>query len=374
MNFEKRTVFCEGGTALRARSFIALLVFLAFAALLSGCSNTETTTAEATTEQRTTDELGLGQYGLTGAINEEVSFGIADFIIHGTLSIPDRSREKYPAVLLVGGSGPTDRDETIGANKIFKDLAQQLVDAGIAVLRYDKRTLTYVDKFSTEPENYKKMTVYDEVVDDAVYAIQYLRNDPHIDDERIFVVGHSFGGYLAPEIAREADSGVAGIIMLAANYSSILDLMPDQFEYLASLDNVVSPQEQSAIDTAKAARDYVMSEDFDENSDYRMSLQVYPPYWLSLKSYDPIAAINGLSDSVKIMIAQGGRDYQVPVSDFEAWKEKLGSRAEYHFYKNLHHLFMEGASTTEKSVPDDYMIPGVLDGKLVDDVISFIKN
>ncbi len=347
-----------------------VLIVLVFA--LYGCSGTETTTTETTTEQRTTDASGLGQYGLVGAINEEVSFGLADFTIHGTLSIPDKSREKYPAVVLVGGSGPTDRDETIGANKFFKELAQQLVDAGIIVLRYDKRTLTHVDAFSSNPDNYKNMTIYDEVVDDAVYAVNYLLNDPHVDKERIFVIGHSFGGYLAPEIANNAGSSkLAGIVMLAANYTSILDLMVEQFEYISAVDGVVTPQEQTAIDRVRAARDYIQSPDYGESSDYSQSLQIYPPYWLSLNNYDPVKVIGGLGGDVKIMIAQGGRDYQVPARDFEAWKSSIGERAEYRYYEDLNHLFISG---TGASVPAEYLVPGNIFEKLVDDIISFIKN
>lgn len=67
-----------------------------------------------------------------------------------------------------------DRDETIGPNKMFKDIAQALIKSGIAVLRYDKRTLTHVDLYAEFPEFYKEMTIYHEIVDDAVFAVEYL--------------------------------------------------------------------------------------------------------------------------------------------------------------------------------------------------------
>src|SRR5262249_18016279 len=69
----------------------------------------------------------------------DVSIGSAPFVLGGTLTIPV-SLDRSPGVVLVHGSGPQDRDETVGANKVFQDLAEGLASHGIEVLRYDKRT------------------------------------------------------------------------------------------------------------------------------------------------------------------------------------------------------------------------------------------
>lgn len=353
------------------RIWMVLVVLCMLAFGVSGC--TEDTVPETTgIVQRTTAESELGQYGLSGAKNEEVSFGSPEFTIHGTLSVPDKDKKKYPVVILVGGSGPVDRDETIGANKIFRDISQNLVKAGIAVLRYDKRTLTHVDKLSEEPDYYKKLTIYHEVVDDAIYAVDLLSADDRIDSSKIFVLGHSLGGNLAPEIASIAGDGkIAGIIMMAANVTPIWDLLVDQCKYICELDGEIDDLEKRQIELYIDARNYINSPSFNSQSDYRRALQVYPPYWLSLKNYDAIDTAKKLSTKIKIMIAQGGRDYQVPVSDYEQWKKALEDRAEFFLYDGLNHLFIEGEGP---STPAEYMVEGSVSKDFLDDLINFILS
>ena len=114
----------------------------------------------------------------------------------GTLTLP-AGNGPFPAVLLVAGSGPMDRDETIGPNKPFRDLARGFAAAGIASLRYDKRTLAYGAQMANKP-----ITVDDEVTDDAVTALRLLGQQPQIDPHRLFVLGHSLGGLMVPRIAQ----------------------------------------------------------------------------------------------------------------------------------------------------------------------------
>lgn len=342
------------------------------AILLMSCGNKVRTDSTSENVQRTTTESDLGMYGLSGAKNEEVSFGLAEFTIHGTLSVPDKGKKKYPAVILVGGSGPVDRDETIGANKIFKDIAQNLVKAGIAVLRYDKRTYTYVDKYSEQPDFFKNLTIYHEIVDDAVFAVNYLLTDSRIDSSKIYILGHSLGGNLAPEIANLAGEGkVAGIILVAANITPIWDLLVDQSKYIFLLDGLIDELEKKQLQLYRDARDYIKSSSFGMDSDYRKTLHVYPAYWLSLKKYNAIETAKNLHRKVKIMVAHGGRDYQVGVADFNKWKSALEDRAEFYLYENLNHLFIEGSG---KSSPAEYLIEGSVSKDFLDDLILFITG
>ncbi len=102
----------------------------------------------------------------------DVTVGEGEWMLPGTLTIPNDG-ESFPGVVLVHGSGPNDRDETIGPNKIFQDLAWGLASQGVAVLRYDKRTLEYAKKLT--PDMVAEMTVKEEVIDDALLAIKVMR-------------------------------------------------------------------------------------------------------------------------------------------------------------------------------------------------------
>ena len=105
--------------------------------------------------------------------------------------------------MLVHGSGPQDRDETIGPNKPFRDLAEGLASQGIAVVRYEKRTYVYAKKLASV----KNLTVNEETVDDAAAAVTLLRKTPGIDPRRVFVLGHSLGGMI---LHRAGEVGSAG--------------------------------------------------------------------------------------------------------------------------------------------------------------------
>ncbi len=87
-------------------------------------------------------------YAVAGAYTErEVTVGSGEWALPGTLTMP-AGPGRFPAVVLVHGSGPNDRDETFGPNKTFKDLALGLASRGVAVLRYDKRTKVYGAKIA----------------------------------------------------------------------------------------------------------------------------------------------------------------------------------------------------------------------------------
>ena len=143
-------------------------------------------------------EYALPTYVKTDSFREkEVTIGTNEWALPGTLTTPV-GNGPFPAVVLVHGSGPNDRDETLGPNKPFKDLAGGLASKGVAVLRYEKRTKQHPSKLASIP----KFTVKDEVIDDALAAVDLLRKTEAIDAKRVFVLGHSLGGMLVPRIGR----------------------------------------------------------------------------------------------------------------------------------------------------------------------------
>ncbi len=146
-------------------------------------------------------------YAAPETFEEESVMVGASPALPGTLTLPKHA-QRVPAIVLVHGSGPNDRDETIGVLKPFKDLAWGLGRRGIAVLRYDKRTRVAPAGVRTEKE---------EVDDGAHAAVALLLARPEVDPTRIALLGHSQGGALAPRIAR-ADPAIRLILQGERDY------------------------------------------------------------------------------------------------------------------------------------------------------------
>ena len=252
-------------------------------------------------------------YAKAGAYREKaVVIGDA-WKLPGTLTLP-RGEGPFPCVVLVHGSGPHDGDETIGPNKPFRDLAWGLASQGVAVLRYEKRTLAHGPRFAA----LKGATMKDEVIDDALAAVALLRKDKDIDAKRIFVAGHSLGGYLAPKIAA-LDAKIAGVVILAGSTRPLEDLILEQFTYLYSLDDPTLAKHEAALADVKKKVARVKAPNLAEAPAADLPLGVPASYWVWMRDYDPAATAAKLSRPV--LVLQGERDYQVTMADLAGWKK-----------------------------------------------------
>jgi uncharacterized protein len=302
-------------------------------------------------------------------MEREVQIGKGEWVLPGTLSVPV-GEGPFVAVLLVHGSGPNDRDETIGPNKPFRDLAWGLASQGIVVLRYDKRTKVYPEKML---ELVSSITVKEEVIDDALDAVSLLRSIPEVDSQQIVVLGHSLGGYLLPRIGA-ADSGIAGLIVLAGLCRTFEDTILDQFSYIYSLSGTLSAEQQQQLDELKKQVALVKSPALSLSTPASdLPLGVSPAYWLDLRGYHPEEIARGLQQPMFILQAEG--DYQVTMEDFQMWKSALSGRSNVQFksYAGLSHLFMlfEGG---EKSTPAAYTVPGHVVEEVIKDIAEWVKQ
>jgi fermentation-respiration switch protein FrsA (DUF1100 family) len=296
---------------------------------------------------------------------EEVVVDSGRWKLPGTLALPSVDG-KCPAVILVHGSGPQDRDETIGPNKPFCDLAWGLASRGIAVLRYEKRTKAYSEELVSIKDS---VTVNEETIDDALAAVEVLRAMEPVDADRIFVLGHSLGGMLIPRIAVR-DPGIAGFVLMAAPSRPLEDAILEQVTYLYWLDDHLTQneQEQLAKITVQVAR---IKEPGLSTATPASDLPLGVPakYWLDLRAYDPVEAALDLRRPILIM--QGERDYQVTMEDFAKWLSASVARnnMKCKSYPALNHLFMEGEGL---SAPDEYQHPGHVAADAIRDISDWI--
>jgi dienelactone hydrolase len=295
-----------------------------------------------------------------------VTIGQGKWALPGTLSLP-LGNGPFAAVVLVHGSGPCDRDETIGPNKPFRDLAQGLASRGIAVLRYEKRTKQYPAECLAMGAQF---TVQDETIDDALAAIALLGKTPGIDPKRLFVLGHSLGGMVAPRIGKAAP-GIAGLIIMAAGNRGLEDAMADQMEYIASLQPNSSAEENKRMDSFKVEMAKVKALTTNDVNSSTSVLGAPPRYWLDLRGYVPAQAAQGLK--CPLLILQGGRDYQATSADLGIWQKTLKGQASVTFklYPSLNHFFISGEG---KCTPAEYEKPGHVAPEVVDDVAKWLMK
>lgn len=298
-------------------------------------------------------------------VEYEISFGVEEWKLPGTLTLP-KGKGPFPLVVLIHGSGPNDRDETIGPNKPFRDIAWGLASRGIAVLRYDKRSRIYSEKMR-KIEN--RITVKEEVIQDVIEAVKVVKARKEIDSSKIFLLGHSLGAMLLPRIARLSPD-IAGLILMAAAARPLEDLVFEQTRYIYSLDGDISKEEKRKLEELKKQVDMVKSPDLSPSTP-RESLPLGIPasYWLDLRGYDPVSVARTLDKP--ILILHGGRDYQVTIEDFSRWKEALGTseKVTLKLYPHLNHLFMKGEG---KSVPAEYLRKGHVEEEVIRDISDWI--
>jgi len=301
---------------------------------------------------------------------QEVTIGSGMLALPGTLSMPV-GKGPFPALVLVHGSGISDRDSSIGGAKPLRDIAVGLAAKGIAVLRYDKVTYEHTFKIATNP----KFTLKNETVDHAISAVALLKSNPMIASSDIYVAGHSQGGFAMPLIVA-ADSGgdIAGTILLAGPSSKYVDVLAVQLKEIISrmkgLGQDASPYEaqvamwSSIISTVNDPQYSV-----DHLPD---NFPMQPAYWwFEQRDYKPTDLAK--KQSGPMLVIQGENDYQVSLSEFNAWKTELKNRhdVEYKSYPNVTHLLnsYSGVSTGQ-----EYALPSNVSSNIIDDIATWIKK
>jgi pimeloyl-ACP methyl ester carboxylesterase len=280
-----------------------------------------------------------------GCRAEEVTFPSGDIALSGTLLVPQRAKGRLPAVVLISGSGPQDRNEdTPGKGGvhfgIFRDVAFAIAERGVAVLRYDDRGV------GASGGNYQSASLSDYAADVRA-AIAFLRNNPAIDPRRIGLVGHSEGAILALGLAA-GDSKPHAIALLAGTAQPFAEIVMAQ-----ALDQArkggLTEQQVAQI----AARESAFVEILRAHK--KWTPETVPPDFMSLlprKAWLEDMVALDMPPLVKrvrcpVGIFQGGKDDQVAPRSAAVLDSLLtvgGNRHHRVFlFPSLNHLFIESS-------------------------------
>ncbi|MGI6360979.1 MAG: alpha/beta hydrolase family protein [Bacillota bacterium] len=301
---------------------------------------------------------------------EEIIVGReGDFPLEGLLTMPAQRKSQLPAVVLVHGSGANDLNQTIYFNRPFKDIANYLAAHGIAGVRYNKRNFTYGEKMLGKARD---ITVKSETIEDAILASNLLRRHPAIDPHRIFLVGHSLGGMLAPRI--DASGGnFAGLIIMAGSPRNLWQILRDQNDnVMAKLADGFRKRRLAK----KLAKEAAIMQDFtamtDEEAQKRRVFNHYFAYYFKEMADHPtekyLAQLNK-----PLLIMQGEADFQVFADkDFKLYQQLLADNPQVTFklYPQLNHFFMPAGDGTIR----EYYKKANVDEAVLFDLVYWIKK
>ncbi|MGW0246942.1 alpha/beta hydrolase family protein [Nocardia goodfellowii] len=308
--------------------------------------------------------------------SEDVSYRNGELAIAGTLTKP-QGNGPFPAVLLITGSGPQDRNEELMGHKPFLLLADTLTRAGYAVLRADDRGVGGTGGKLDDAN-------YDDLTADAAAGVNFLRGRAEIDKTRIGLLGHSEGGYLAPQVAARPDSGVAFVILMAGPSVSGRDVLIEQNRVLLGAAGE-SPEaiEKQVRFVAEWSQLLSSGDVAGAKAVQRRHNETVPPeqrqpeaaldalntrYTGSFLAYDPAPALSALR--VPVFAFFGSKDLQVPPSQSEQpMRDRLAANpdATVQTFPGLNHL-MQPAQTGQ---PSEYT---TIETTIAPEVLTLVTN
>lgn len=248
----------------------------------------------------------------------DVSIPANGFNLAGTLTTPPgvAGRLHHPAVVLIGGATPADRDETIDGVPVFAQLARLLADSGHIVLRYDRRG-------AGQSGGRTETVTLADYADDAAAAAKWLSKRDDVDTRRIVAAGLGDGGAVAL-LAAAREKNIDGVVTLNAAGSRGADLLLRQQEQVLDALKLPPADRQARIDLQKKIQAAVISGTGWEGVPPAMRRQADTPWFKSMLSYDPAQALARVKQP--LLIVQGDQDTSVPAQEADRLAELARAR------------------------------------------------
>ena len=293
--------------------------------------------------------------------------------LKGILTLPDNITEPVPAVVLVHGSGSSNMDEKVGKITPFKDLAEGLAKQGIACVRYNKRSFSYGFKMVMDKKNI--VTVKEETIDDAIMAANLLKNDSRIDTSKVFIIGHSMGGMLAPRIDAEGGN-FRGLIMMAGSPLPMEKIMLIQLEeQMAEMKGLTKKIISKQLDKFTVLFEglYELTDEAAKATKIGNGVTLY--YFKEMGQPSVEDYLNKTDKPMLIM--QGEKDFQVRADrDYAAYQKILVGRSNVTFklYPGLNHAFVPATYEDISMAKKEYSIEKHIGDDVISDIANWIKS
>ena len=293
--------------------------------------------------------------------------------LNGLLTLPEDAAGSVPAVVFVHGSGASNMDEKVGKLTPFKDLAQGLAQHGIASVRYDKRSFAHGFKMLRDKS--LEVTVKTETIYDAILATGLLKKDPRINSEKIYIIGHSMGGMLAPRIDAEGGN-YAGLIIMAGSPRKLEEIILDQNEAaLHSTKGFVNWIVKKQVAKFAAMFDGMYELSDEEAKKKKMGGGTTLYYFKEMGEHPTSGYL--LATVKPILIMQGEKDFQATAEkDFAAYKQLLAGRSNVTFrlYENLSHAFVPSVYGDIMKAKQEYNVEQHISGEVIADIANWING
>lgn len=291
--------------------------------------------------------------------------------LKGMLTLPDDLSRPVPAVVFVHGSGSSNMDEKVGKLTPFRDLAEGLAKHGIASLRYDKRSFVHGFKMMRSGT----ITVREETIEDAILAANLLKSNPAIDPEKVFIIGHSMGGMLAPRIDAEGGN-FRGLILLAGTPRKLEEVLLEQTKEMLPLSGRLTRfllEKQLKTLEASFADLYSMTDEEAKAKKMGGGTTLY--YFKEMGDHPAEGYLRQLTKP--ILVLQGGKDFQVKTEvDFTLYRELLREHpsASFRLYEHLNHCFVPSVYGRIDKAKQEYGVEQHIGEEVIADIAGWIRS